>query len=114
MTHNSSLNPRELPCSTITRSLRKRLYGILLFEKRDQDPYVTEWCPENPQSYQQSVEVYPEFPVGKYTQNHEKSLNAKRYIYKKKFKEQDREGQMVNSASESIYEVSKMELVLFW
>lgn len=51
-------------CATITRPLRERLYGILLFEKRNVSRPVVEWCAENWWSYRQSVLVYPQYPSG--------------------------------------------------
>lgn len=53
-----------LPSATLTRDLRKRFYGVLLFENRKSDPIVKEFCAENERSYQKSVRVAPEYPKG--------------------------------------------------
>lgn len=53
-----------LPSATITRDLRRRFYGVLLFEKRDTKPVVREWCAENTDSYVRTVRVKPVYPVG--------------------------------------------------
>lgn len=57
-------DPEEQPSATITRPLRRRLYGILLHEIRHLGPVVTEWCGENEESYQNPVTVEPEYIRG--------------------------------------------------
>lgn len=56
---------RNCPSATVTRRLRKRLYGVLLFEKRDSKPIVEEWCADNADSYRRPIQVLPEYPKGK-------------------------------------------------
>ncbi|KAK7605281.1 hypothetical protein V9T40_007139 [Parthenolecanium corni] len=54
-------DPEKRPSATITRPLRQRLYGILLFEIRHSNPLVTEWCGENKESYEEPVIVHPQY-----------------------------------------------------
>lgn len=64
VTLNGHENVKEQPSATITRPLRRRLYGILLHEIKHLAPTVTEWCGENDQSYQRPVTVQPEYIQG--------------------------------------------------
>lgn len=64
--HNSNGDVKLLPSATITRDLRRRFYGVLLFEKRDSKPVVREWCGENTGSYVKTVRVKPLYPKGMY------------------------------------------------
>lgn len=57
-------DPEKRPSATITRPLRQRLYGILLFEIRHSNPLVTEWCGENKESYEEPVIVHPQYIRG--------------------------------------------------
>ncbi|XP_065222194.1 constitutive coactivator of peroxisome proliferator-activated receptor gamma-like [Planococcus citri] len=53
-----------IPSSTVTRLLRRRIYGILLLEyKHLDDVEVTEWCGENIDSYNEPVLVKPVAPI---------------------------------------------------
>lgn len=62
--NNRNEDVKLLPSATITRDLRRRFYGVLLFEKRKEKPVVREWCAENLDSYVKTVRVKPEYPVG--------------------------------------------------
>lgn len=63
-TNDDNEDPEDLPSATVTRALRQRLYGILLYEIRHWNPIVTEWCGENEESYQEPVQVEPEYTQG--------------------------------------------------
>lgn len=63
--NDDNKDTKEQPSATVTRALRQRLYGILLYEIRDWQPTVTEWCGENEESYQEPVTVEPEYTQGR-------------------------------------------------
>ena len=60
------MNPlsRDHSSTVVTRPLRRRLYGILLFEKPHPPITVQEWCAENVFSYSKPTIVKPEKPMG--------------------------------------------------
>lgn len=66
VTNNSQPNARSWPCARITRPLRRRWYGVLLFERRDVDRLVVEWCAESLRSYVRPKLVRPNYPLGKF------------------------------------------------
>lgn len=56
-----------IPSATVTRLLRQRMYGILLYEYEHlANVQIKEWCGEDMNSYQQPVLVKPIAPTGKF------------------------------------------------
>lgn len=64
-TNDCNDDVRNCPSATITRRLRRRFYGVLLYERRDSRLTVREWCAENAESYRKPIEVKPEYPKSK-------------------------------------------------